>query len=114
MRDQLDAAGRVYALQVLAVAVPAPSATLHGAMNRMREHGPRVTAARYLLYCPCACQDDKKVLLLLGAAGGAMFGEATLGFYASKNMVKKVSFVSPAVVLDNQGLHEQRCDVNSG
>jgi hypothetical protein len=30
------------------------------------------------------------VWLLLGAAGGAMFGEATLGFYGSKNMVKKV------------------------
>jgi hypothetical protein len=35
-------------------------------------------------------QDDKKAWLLLGAAGGAMFGEGTLGFYASKNMVKKV------------------------
>lgn len=35
-------------------------------------------------------QDGRKVWLLLGAAGGAMFGEATLGFYASKKMVNKV------------------------
>lgn len=29
--------------------------------------------------------------LVLGAEGAEMFGEATLGFYGSKNMVRKVS-----------------------
>jgi hypothetical protein len=35
-------------------------------------------------------QAGKSAWLLLGAAGGAMFGEGTLGFYASKKMVIKV------------------------
>jgi hypothetical protein len=34
---------------------------------------------------------------MLGAAGGAMFGEGTLGFYASKNMVQKVCMSEPWV-----------------
>jgi len=44
-----------------------------------------------VLCCAVLVQAGTKAWLLLGAAGGAMFGEGTLGFYASKNMVKKVS-----------------------
>lgn len=57
----------------------------------------------YAVCCPLLCcvlcaavlccaqtQDGKKAWLLLGAAGAAMFGEATLGFYGSKHMVDKV------------------------
>jgi hypothetical protein len=35
-------------------------------------------------------QEGRGTWVLLGAAGAAMFGEATLGFYASKGMVTKV------------------------
>jgi hypothetical protein len=44
-------------------------------------------------------QDGKKAWLLLGAAGGAMFGEATLGFYGSKKMVIKVRCWGPGLLM---------------